>query len=521
MYGLNHKTLPIENFSGGLKTRGNIFFRKDPGVATSPDCNAVVSTTGKTLSRILGYTKLTSVQKTGTARGIYNYSIGSGNHKQLVQFGTVMYKMDGYDGTLDELQTGLSNTRAEFDTFTSSAGVQTLLYANHGQETMRSWDGSAGSMSDITGAPRCKFMKVWKNRIWTANIFGTPSRLQWSNLNSYTTWTATDVDDGFTTPEGDEITGMGLLRGRLYIFKENNIFRVSYLGGTPLFEITHVISGTGTQSSHSIKNAILLVPEAYGGTTTQEVLVFVTSSGKLMAFDGTFVVPISEAIEDDNGQSFASAPLMNKGALATTHAITLGAEHQTWFFLPYAADTTPSHLMVFENYTSGLWPAKGFNFEASAMVYDSNNIQVPLGAKDGYLYRLNSGNTYDGTAIDAYYTLDLIDYDDNSLLKKGGHFEITCRLRGSSSLQLQHRNDFEGTYSPAKTLTLTGGDRLGISFTLGTSKLGGPRAGTMIYPFPFCVDNTQLKIIEVGTNASAFEIYKIDFVGAGLGRAKA
>lgn len=519
MLGINHKALPVLDFSGGLKTRGSPYQGDTKKTAvTTPNCNGVYSTTGKTLQRMNGYTVITSDVKTGTANGIYNFTTTAGAHNQLVQFGTTMWYMSGYSGTLTSLQTGLADARAEFATFISSSGVRTMLYLNKNQETMRSWDGVAASMSSVASGPQAKFMKVWYNRVWTFNQSGAPNRLKWSDLNAPTTYSAGSVDDNFETPQGDEGTGMGILRGRMYIFKEKNIFRLSYVGGTQLFTNDLVTSGTGCAANQSIQNVQILT-KTWEGVAAQEVLMFVTAEGRLVYFDGTYITPVSEAIEDDNNESPVSVPLINKTVLSSCHAVPYPNKHQYSIFIPIGSATTPSHLLAYDTYANGLWACNNHAFEASGVVKNSDGVEVPVGAKSGLLYELDRGNTHDGVAIDAYYTLDITDGGDNTLLKKGGHFEIDVKLRGSSELNVQHRNNWDGSFGIAKTFSLTGGARLGSTFILGSSALGGNRGGTLIYPFPYTCNSTQLKLSSTSTGES-WEIYKIDFVISALGRAK-
>ncbi len=519
MLGINHKALPVLDFSGGLKTRGTPFQGDTKKTAaTTPSSNGVYSTTGKTLQRMKGYTAITSDVKAGTGRGVYNFTTTAGAHKQMVQFGTVMWYMDNYGGTLTSLQTGLSDNYAEFTTFISSSGVRTLLYLNQGQEVMKSWDGAAATMSSVASGPAAKYMKVWYNRVWTMNQSGAPNRLKWSGLNAPTTYSAGDVDDNFETNQGDVSTGLGILRGRMYVFKEKNIFRLSYVGGTQLFTNDLVVSGTGCAANATIKNVQILT-KTWEGVAAQEVLMFMTTEGKLVYFDGTYITPVSEAIEDDNEESAVSIPLINKAVLNTANAVPFPNKHQYSIYIPIGSATVPSHLLAYDTYANGLWACDNNAFEASAIVKDNDGLEVPMGAKGGLLYELDYGDTHDGTAINAHYVMDITDGGDNTLLKKGGHFEINAKLKGSNTLSIQHRNDWDGSFSTAKTFSLVGGDLLGTTFILGTSLLGGNRGGTIIYPFPYTCNSTQLRI-SCSTTGPSFEIYKLDFVISGLGRAK-
>jgi hypothetical protein len=504
---------PLEDFSGGLKTRGGIYAREKQA-ATSPNCNAVISSTGRTLQKMRGYTKL-SDQKTGTGYGIFNYAKDTATNFLIAHIGTVLYKMDAFDGVLDSIRTGVGEGYSDFDTFTKADGTQILLTLNQANDKMHSWDGTGATTTEVSTAPQGKYLKVWKNRVWVVGHASYPSRLQWSNLQLHTTWTATDIDENFATPQGDAITGLAVLRDRLIVFKKQNIFACSYLGGSPLFDVKKVIADCGTDANHTIKNATILSPNANGGFESTEVLIFLSSDRRLMAFDGSSVMPISEAITDTNGVSPISMDTLSTQYLYTAHAFMNHQTHRYSLYVANAAATLPNYALHYDTYTSGIWPESGQTFECSGMVMNSINQSVPVGITGGYVYLLDSGSTYDGTTISDYYETDIIDMAKSAVIQKGGRFEIHAKLvGGTNSIGVQHRNDGDGSFSTVKTLSFEGGDRLGSTFVLGTSVLGGPRAATGIYNFPYMVNGTQLRVSGIST------IYKIDYLAEGKGYGK-
>lgn len=505
---------PIEDFSGGLRTRGGLYAREKQA-STTPNCNAVISSTGRTLQKLNGFTKLTSSAETGYGYGIYNYSQLAGTDYLIAHIGTKIFKMDAFDGTLDEILSGVAESRSEFDTFTKSDGTQIMLHLDYGNDSMYSWNGVDASMTVVTNAPKGKYLKIWKNRVWVAGHASYPSRIQWSALQVHTTWTATDIDENFATPQGDAITGLAVLRDRLIVFKKYNIFSVSYLGGTPLFDVKKVVADCGTDASHTVKNATILSPNSSGGFESSEVLIFLSSDRRLMAFDGATVMPISEAISDGNGVSPIAMDTLTTQYLNTAHAFVNHAKHRYSLYVPNGSATTPNYALHYDTYTAGIWPESDQDIEVSALVVNAANQLVPVGIKDGYVYQLDYGTTYDGTAIGDYYETDLIDMGKSAILWKGGRFELHSKLvGGTNTLGVQHRNDGDGSFTATKTLTFEGGYRLGSTFVLGTATLGGPRFVTGIYNFPYMVNATQLRVSGLST------IYKIDFLAEGKGYGK-
>jgi hypothetical protein len=511
--------LPIEDFSGGLRTRGGIYHRKK-STTTTPNCNAVISSTGLSLEGLQGWTKITSGSTSGVGNGLKQFTTTQKTNTLLAHIGTSIYKMEDLDGTFDSiLSTGVSNDRSEFDVFTKADGSKFILQTCHARNPIHYWDGITSQMQTITAAPQGKFLLIWKNYVWVTGHLG--DQLRYSELNDFLTWPSSNTDDNFGTPDGDEHTGLAELRGRMIVLKENNIFRVSFLGGSPLFEITHVVSGTGCIASHTIRRGTLLHVNGLGDITTEEVLIFLTSDRRLVAFDGSNITNLSESIQDDNGLSTLSMRNLTQSALDKAHSVYSDHLHRYSIYLPTKYNTTPNYGLHFDTFTKGFWPESGQDFEASTdNVKNNAGEDIIVGFKDGHLYEIGRGSDYAGTAVNAFWTSEVLDKEKSFALKRGGHVEIHAKLSGQTAFDIQHRLEWVNAFSAVRTLSVVGGDRLGTTFVLGTSVLGGPRGNTLIYNFPYTFNGSQFKITANAGNVNPFTVYKIDFVSEDKGVGK-
>lgn len=394
IYSNSDKGYPIEDFSAGLRTTGTFFSR----IQTSPKAMNAMSGKGRSLKKRPGFAN-EILPGIGTApiTGMYEYGISREQRKQLMHTGTNVYKMDELDGNWHLLQTGISeNTTSEFETFTTSSG-NILLHCTHNNDALRYWDGDASTMSLVSGSgvPAPKYIKVWNNHVWAAGIIGNPSRLRYSNVASYTAWQTNSVDnydDNFQTSDGDYITGLAVLRGNLYVFKRYHIFRVTYLGGTPLISVLKVISGTGCISNKSIVEAeVSLVDQE--GTSKRQVLIFMTADKKIVAFDGAVIYPMSEVISEDNFHSEINMGSLNDSQLEECHAIYLAEKDAYVLFVANLSNAEVSHALVLDTTTRGIFPWDNMNFRSSAVFVTSGNKKIPyVGGYDGQAYRLMYGS---------------------------------------------------------------------------------------------------------------------------------
>ena len=456
LYTNSDRDLPIEDFSAGLRTTGTFFSR----VQTSPKTMNAISGKGKTLKKRPGFDveNLPGLEDSPVT-GLYDYGISSNSRKQIIHVGSNLYKMDELNGTWQLLQTNITNNAvSEFETFTTSSG-NVLLHATHENDTIKSWDGSASTMTEVSGsgAPAPKYLKAWNNHVWAAGIVNNPSRLRYSNVATYTNWQTNSIDnydDNFQTSDGDYITGLAVLRGNLYVFKRYSIFRVTYLGGTPLISVLQVISGTGCISNKSIVEAEVTTVDT-NGSSKKQVLVFLTADKKIVAFDGSTIYPMSDIISDNNMYSPISMATLNDAGLTEAHAIFLSDADLYLLFVADSTNQSISHCFALNTVTRGIFPWDNMEFKSSAIMVTTQNKKIPyVGGYNGQVYRLMYGSKdvsstlvpnlvsllhFDGADSSTIIT----DYLGNTWTSNGGaQLDQTQAKFGQSSLLLDGTDDY-------------------------------------------------------------------------------
>jgi hypothetical protein len=174
---------------------------------------------------------------------------------------TKLYKLDGSDLSLDDVSksggyTGIN--RWQFVQFGNYA------LATNGSEKIQYYNVNSSTLfADLAAAaPISKYITVVRDFVVGANIgAGTyPSRVQWSDINDPTDWTAggASQSDFQDIPDGGDITG--ITGGEFgIIFLEKAIVRMSYIGSPLFFQFDTISRNIGCIEGGSIAQ--------YGGIT--------------------------------------------------------------------------------------------------------------------------------------------------------------------------------------------------------------------------------------------------------------
>ena len=146
--------------------------------------------------------------------------------------------------------TPLLGSATDFITFTQfgdylivSNGVDTPQYYLMGTST--NFANLSAIASDGT-PPLFRVSGVIRDFLVTGNISGATNRVQWSGINDITTWTA-----GSKQADSQDIPGSGgqivaITSGEYgYVFRQNQIIRMDYVGGTTIFRFSVVSPNRG------------------------------------------------------------------------------------------------------------------------------------------------------------------------------------------------------------------------------------------------------------------------------------
>jgi hypothetical protein len=510
--------LPIEDFSAGQRTTGTFYSR----VPSSPRCQNMVSYIDKLLRKRPGF-QTVNIPAQGTAEvtGLYEFKLDSTSSFQIMHTGETVYKMDNFDKVWDSLQTGISvGATSEFATF--QTGTQKyLLHCTHNNDTLKVWDGATASMTVLSadGAPQPKYIISWNNHLFAAGIIGHESRIRWSNLATYDNWQTNGVDnydDNCQTGDGDYITGLGALRGNLYVFKRYSIFQVTYLGGSPLIQVRKVVDNIGAISNKTICSAKITQTALDGTVSKYEVLLFLTPDRKIVAFDGQYTYTLTDGMYESNDYANIYMQNMNEGLLPETHAIYYEPENLYILFFAGCGSSTINNAICLNMVSKGMWPWTNMPFRSSALWTGGLNYKVPyVGNYDGDVFRTLYGakDIIGGvdTDIESYYETDLIDAKRPDVMKKGRYLTVYLKPRSNTTITLSRATGWVPSFREERSYQYTQGNPLGV-FTLGSTgdTLGVDFGAPLYYDVPENQGQIRFRIYEK-SKLESFVIHRIDF----------
>lgn len=156
-----------------------------------------------------------------------------------------------------------------------------VLISSNGADKLQSWTiGSSTAWDDVdASAPIAKFVTVVRDFVVTGYQSNNTNRVQWSDINDETDWTASAASqsDSQDIPDGGDI--VGLTGGEFgLIFLQSSIHRMSYVGSPLFFQFDNISRGVGCAANGSIAQY-------------KQVSFFLGDNGFYMC-DGQTVTPI-------------------------------------------------------------------------------------------------------------------------------------------------------------------------------------------------------------------------------------
>lgn len=421
------KIVDLGQFKQGLNTRGDF---DTLAMEESPDCRDVTFAEDSALEKRHGreFLNTTATGASDWGFGLFNFSSAPGVQKLIAKFGTTIYKMDDLDGTMDSLITAQGNTNMH-----CAQSRSNLIICGEDVRPVLSWNGEDAAASVMNSkAPRAKYPIDWEGYTMLGYTTGQPRRFYYEDNTAINSG---EWEDYFTVQAstGDEITGWGLLKNRLYVMMKNSIHRVSYLGGSPLFDINELITITGAVP-RTIKNISL--------PNGSEVLIFLNWQKRIVIFDGTSIQFISDSIEPNNGGTFCMNNI-NHGGIRDAHATIDWDNNLYILFLPIGGSASISHAIALNFKTMALFPYYNQTMHSAVSAQDSSGRKFFIGAGyNGHAHTCFKGNTDAGGSISAFA--------DGG----GGKVEVTSnnhKLESGAKVVISGTTNYNGTFTISDT----------------------------------------------------------------------
>ena len=384
--------------------------------------------------RINGFEKWNSnivPQTSSSSEEVLMSAYFSGNDKVIAARGEKVFEA-GTTGSWTQIDSGRTNAkRYTFDRYNLS-GTEYIVWAD-GANYATKYDGTTVTDLNSTGAPaNPKFVKHFKNALFFAGMSSSPEEV---------VFTAPYTDDDFTVANGagsirvdSKVTALFPFRNELFIFAEERIYKL--IGNTVAdFVLQPVTRDIGCLNGFTVQEvAGEIIFLGRDGLRT------VAGTAKINDVElGTISKPIQKLFEGvTDVDEFDSVVIPDK------------TQYRIFFndISARAAAQTRGVIMVRK--------ANGYEFAETKGIQtsstDSTSVQgttyILHGGYDGYVYRQEQGNDFDGTTIIGRYRSPDITAGDAGIRKAFQRVIINYSPTGTVNSDLFLRYDYEDPNVP-------------------------------------------------------------------------
>ena len=288
------------------------------------------------------------------------------------------------------------------------------------------------SDADVPNATMVEF----HNRIlWVAGRSDARSQVDFSNLDAYTTWTATD-NILVETDDNQVITALKSAFDCLYAFKTESIHRICGRDRDNL-RLEQMVAGVGAASN----TAVQIVNNRF---------MFLTSQGDIALYDGGINIEfISFKI-----QGTLDPSVINLARFQYAKSAFLD-DSEFYLSLSTAGSGTHDLILMYDVDAQAWTKFSGMNANAMA-IYEIGTQEHALlfGDYSGFANQYPSGTSDAGSNIEAFYQSGhlRLDMPHRKLYRE---LQAFIRQEGNYSITLEHRIDFADT-GTASSVSLAG-----------------------------------------------------------------
>ena len=371
-----------------------------------------------------------------------------------------------------------SGSWTERDTGRTSAGIYTFERFNFdGNDKLVVADGnnaptvfnasfaatdvtSAGGGEVSTAVTGAKFVAVFKDHMFYAGMASNKQEVVFS---------VPFDEDNFATSSGagsfkvdDTITGLKVFREDLFIFCEDRIFKLSGTSSSN-FAVVPVTRNIGCVNGQTIQefagDLIFLAPDG---------LRTVAGTARIGDVElGTISTPVQSVFNDNiaNASGFRSLVIPNK------------TQYRVFFTKSGTVQSATEGVATsLRGQTFEFAQLKGIRPTSTDTVTTATETIVIHGGDGGYVYRQESGNDFDGTAIGGKYRSPDLSFGDAGIRKHMHRVLVSYKPEAAISADMFLRYDYEDPSSPRPAAySLSASDIVAVygSGTYGTSTYGG------------------------------------------------
>jgi len=306
-----------------------------------------------------------------------------------------------------------------------------------------------------------KFVAAFKEHLFFAGMSANKQELVFSVPFEETNFSA--ASGAGSIKVDDEITGLKVFRNDLFIFCENRIFKLSGSSQAD-FSITAVTRNIGCINGFTILefagDLVFLGPDGL------RTVAGTTRIGDVEL--GTISTNVQQLFRDNltNAEAFVSLVIPDK----TQYRIFFSKEGQ-------AQTSSLGAICVMKGQAFEFSTMKGIRPACADTIVEAGDVIAIHGGFDGFVYRQERSNTFDGTLINARYRSPDLSMGDPGVRKHMQRVNINYAPESTIDADLFVRYDYESNNSTrpaAYPLDSTNVAGIYGSSTYGNAVYGGP-----------------------------------------------
>ena len=382
--------------------------------------------------RITGFSKyVTAVVPETSSASEEVLLVATFGSKVVAARGQKIFTADAGGSSWTEIDTGRTSAGTyDFERFNFDGNDKLIVVDGNNAPTVFNTSFSATDVSEssVSGS---KFVTAFKDHMFYAGKSSTPQEVIFSQPFD---------EDAFSSGSGagsvkvdDTVTGLKVFRDNLFIFCENRIFQM-----------------TGSSSSDFAVKPVTRNIGCVNGQTIQEFagdLIFLGPDG-LRTIAGTARIgDVELGTISSNVQSIFDTNLADAGSF-TSIVIPEKTQYRIFFTKSGVAENaTGGIICVLRGQQFEFAELKGIRPTATDTFVSSGNVIAIHGSGDGFVYRQESGNDFDGTAILGRYRSPDLTMNDPGIRKNMQRVIVNYAPESSIDADLFIRYDYESRES--------------------------------------------------------------------------
>ena len=439
---------------GGLNTNLNqLEMLAQPGLATVLR-NFEVDPDGG-YRRVNGFTPYGTTRPAGDTPilGVYPYGLGvvvcASTNVYYTDDGTTWIQVNkdtGHNGVIESVLLGndvlprVNQGQAQFSLMSAPTGHTATVYGSltiaTGPNKMAHFhiNGTGATRTfhyeEISTPAAGKYVELQNRHLCVVDSTNAPSTVYYSKVNDDRDFTG--VGSGAIVIN-DRIVGIKSFRDSLYVFCKNTIHRIDNINDDANIRVVQVTNNVGCLSGYSIQEV--------GGD-----LVFLAPDG-IRTIAGTDRISDVELSSVSRQIQSVISDLANSIDFYTISSTVLRKKSQYRLFYSGSAESTISSKGIIGTLTpNGFEWSETLGIQARGLTsaYDSARVEYTYhGDKNGYIYIHDTGNSFNGSNINAIYQTPNYDFGDIGTRKTLKYARISFSPEGLAQPSLRVRYDYE------------------------------------------------------------------------------